>query len=92
MPETFGVRDEDLTYQQNFAAIASIGARVRTAGIPPSVDVQDGYGDRIVECIQTTISLGAGGANIEDSIPGKGDGQDVQGSLRDLNTQKYPCN
>ena len=70
--ETLGVHDDDLTFEQNFAAIAPISQRVRKAGIPLTIDLQDGYGDRIVECVQTAIKLGAAGANIEDSIPGKG--------------------
>jgi len=82
--ETFGVRDEDLTYEQNFAGVAPIGRVVRQANLPLTVDIQDGYGDRLVESVQTAIKLGASGANIEDSIPDRGFGHGVDGSLRSL--------
>jgi 2-methylisocitrate lyase-like PEP mutase family enzyme len=72
LSETLGIPDEDLTFEQNFAAIAPIAARALSAGLPLTVDLQDGYGDRVVECIQTAIQLGASGANIEDSFPHKG--------------------
>jgi 2-methylisocitrate lyase-like PEP mutase family enzyme len=84
LAETFGVEDEELTFEQNFAAITPIAARVRSARLPLTVDLQDGYGDRIVECIQTAIKLGATGANIEDSFPHKGFSQGVDGSLRNI--------
>jgi 2-methylisocitrate lyase-like PEP mutase family enzyme len=82
--ETFGIPDEDLSFEQNFAAIAPIATRARSAGLPLTADLQDGYGDRIVECIQTAIQLGAVGANIEDSFPHKGFSQGVEGSLRNI--------
>jgi len=82
--ETFGVRDEDLAYEQNFAGIAPIGRVVRQENLPLTVDIQDGYGDRLVESVQMAIQLGASGANIEDSIPDRGFGHGVEGSLRTL--------
>lgn len=84
--ETYGVRDEDLTYEQNMAAVESIGRHVRAAGLPLSVDIQDGYGDRIVEAVQTVIKLGAVGANIEDSYPERGFALGIEGSLRHIAT------
>jgi len=82
--ESCGVRDEDLTYEQNFAAIAPIGRLVRQENLPLTVDLQDGYGDRLVETVQTAIKLGAAGANFEDSIPSRGYSQGIEGSLRPL--------
>ena len=38
------------------------------------MDLQDGYGDQIVESISGAISIGVMGANIEDSYPEKGFG------------------
>jgi 2-methylisocitrate lyase-like PEP mutase family enzyme len=84
--ETLGIRDEDLTYEQNMAAIESIGRHVRNAGLPLSVDIQDGYGDRIKDAVQAVIKFGAVGANIEDSYPERGYGRGIEGSLRDIAT------
>lgn len=84
--ETLGIRDEDLTFEQNMAAIESISRHVRNAGLPLSVDIQDGYGDRISDAVQTVIRLGAAGANIEDSYPERGYGRGIEGSLRDIAT------
>ena len=82
--ESCGVRDEHLTYEQNFAAIAPIGRLVRQENLPLTVDLQDGYGDRLVQTVQTAIKLGAAGANIEDSIPSRGYSHGIEGSLRTL--------
>lgn len=82
--ESYGVRDEYLTYEQNFAAIAPIGRLVRQENLPLTVDLQDGYGNRLVETIQTAIKLGAAGANIEDSIPIRGYTRGIEGSLQTL--------
>ncbi|KAL0943565.1 carboxyphosphonoenolpyruvate phosphonomutase-like protein [Colletotrichum truncatum] len=82
-----GVKDEDLTLEQNLAAIAQIAPVVKAAGLPLTVDIQDGYGERIEEVVQRVIALGAVGANIEDSIPSAGFGKGVDGSLYDAQTQ-----
>jgi 2-methylisocitrate lyase-like PEP mutase family enzyme len=84
LAETFGIPDEDLTFEQNFAAIAAMATRARSAGLPLTVDLQDGYADRLVECIQTAIKLGASGANIEDSFAHKGFSQGLEGSMRNI--------
>ncbi|KAJ6593375.1 phosphoenolpyruvate phosphomutase-domain-containing protein [Mycena capillaripes] len=82
--ETLGVRDEDLTFEQNFVVLEPIAAHLYTISplLPLSIDIQDGYGTRLEESMRRAISLGAVGANIEDSIPGRGFGAGVEGSLR----------
>ncbi|GLB42306.1 putative phosphoenolpyruvate phosphomutase [Lyophyllum shimeji] len=50
--------DEDLTLEQNLDAIAKIAPLVRVAGLPLNADLQDGYGDRLVEVIQRAVALG----------------------------------
>ncbi|KAJ7935908.1 phosphoenolpyruvate phosphomutase-domain-containing protein [Mycena leptocephala] len=71
--ETLGVRDEDLTFEQHFTALEPIAAHLRNVpSIPLSIDLQDGYGTRLEECMRRAVSLGAVGANIEDSIPERG--------------------
>lgn len=67
-----GTRDEDLTLNQNLAAIASIAALAKKANLPLSVDLQDGYGDQIAAVVKKAIDLGAAGANIEDSVSATG--------------------
>ncbi|KAF7330637.1 Phosphoenolpyruvate/pyruvate domain-containing protein [Mycena sanguinolenta] len=86
--ETLGVRDQDLTFEQHFAALEPIAAHLRTvSSIPLSIDLQDGYGARLEESMQRAISLGAVGANIEDSIPERGLTAGVEGSLRSTEEQ-----
>ncbi|KAI1867511.1 hypothetical protein JX265_007313 [Neoarthrinium moseri] len=70
--ECQGFRDEELSYEQNLAAIARLAPVVRAAGLPLSVDLQDGYGSRLEEAIKEVIKLGVVGVNIEDV---KGDTQ-----------------
>ena len=41
---SLGIKDEELSYEQNLAAIQTIGPACRKLGLPLSVDLQDGYG------------------------------------------------
>ncbi|KAF1817613.1 Phosphoenolpyruvate/pyruvate domain-containing protein [Eremomyces bilateralis CBS 781.70] len=82
-----GIPDEALTLDQNLAATAAISARVREANLPLTVDLQDGYGERITEAVRRAVELGAAGANIEDSIPSAGFGRGVEGSLYPVELQ-----
>lgn len=84
---TLGVKDEDLTLEQNFDAISKIAPLCRFAGLPLSADLQDGYGDRIEDVVRTAVRLGVVGANIEDSIPSAGFDKGVEGSLYGLDEQ-----
>jgi 2-methylisocitrate lyase-like PEP mutase family enzyme len=88
--ESIGVRDEDLTFEQHFAALEPISKHLRTVSpLPLSIDLQDGYGARLEECMRHAISLGAVGANIEDSIPERGFAAGVEGSLRSTEEQVH---
>lgn len=61
-----GVRDDDLTLEDNLAGVRGIvGAGIR-AGKPVTIDLQDGYGDRLEKAITEVIKLGAVGCNLED--------------------------
>ncbi|KAJ1569800.1 hypothetical protein HK096_001301, partial [Nowakowskiella sp. JEL0078] len=66
--ESLGLKDDDLTFEQNLAAI-EIVARVIGDKIPISADIQDGYGSRLEEIIAKLIELGVVGCNLEDAIP-----------------------
>ncbi|KAF8068933.1 phosphoenolpyruvate phosphomutase-domain-containing protein [Lyophyllum atratum] len=83
---SLGVADEDLSSEQNLAAIARIAPLVRAAGLPLSADLQDGYGAQLVEVIQKAIALGVVGANIEDSYPEKGHARGME-CLRSIDEQ-----
>lgn len=85
--ESLGVKDEDLTFEQNFAAIERIAPLVRAVNLPLTVDLQDGYGARIEEAVAAAVRLGAAGANIEDSIPSAGFDNGIDGSLYGLEEQ-----
>jgi 2-methylisocitrate lyase-like PEP mutase family enzyme len=87
LAETIGLRDDELSMEQNLRSIASIGFLVRHAELPLSVDLQDGYPDKEVECVQRAIRLGASGANIEDSIPKTGYAKGLEGSLYAMDVQ-----
>ena len=67
--KTAGTTDEQLTLDQNLASLAPIAAVAHELGLPLTVDIQDGYGDRLEECITRVITeLGAVGVNLEDSF------------------------
>jgi 2-methylisocitrate lyase-like PEP mutase family enzyme len=84
---TLGIADEDLTAEQNLAFIESIAALVKAAGLPLSADLQDGYGERIVEIVGKAVRLGVHGANIEDAIPGRGLDEGIEGALYPMDEQ-----
>jgi 2-methylisocitrate lyase-like PEP mutase family enzyme len=71
---SLGIADEDLTLEQNISAIRAISPLVRAAGLPLSVDLQDGYGEQLDFAVREAIRAGAVGANIEDSYPERGFG------------------
>jgi 2-methylisocitrate lyase-like PEP mutase family enzyme len=62
---TYGVDDDDMTLEQNLAAVRKIAAVVVPAGLPLTVDLQDGYGD-VASTLREAIQLGAVGCNLED--------------------------
>ncbi|GKT84491.1 carboxyphosphonoenolpyruvate phosphonomutase-like protein [Colletotrichum tofieldiae] len=82
-----GIKDEELSLEQNMAVVAQIAHVVRGACLPLSIDLQDGYGEQIEEVVASAVKLGAVGANIEDSIPSAGFDKGISGSLYDADTQ-----
>lgn len=84
---SLGIKDEELTYEQNLAAIQTIGPACRKLGLPLSVDLQDGYGSKIHDAVSAAVKAGAAGANIEDSIPSAGFGRGIEGSLYSVDEQ-----
>ncbi|KAK0353977.1 hypothetical protein LTR91_017929 [Friedmanniomyces endolithicus] len=64
-----GLKDEDLDLATSLRAVVAIAAVARELGKPLTVDLQDGYGDRLDEAVQRTIHAGAVGINIEDADP-----------------------
>lgn len=82
-----GGNDEELTYEQNMAAIKQVAPLCQEAGLPLTVDLQDGYGSRIEEAVTASVNAGASGANIEDSIPSAGYGKGITSSLYSLDEQ-----
>jgi 2-methylisocitrate lyase-like PEP mutase family enzyme len=61
-----GTGDDDLTLEQNLAAVKGIAKVAKKHGKPLSVDIQDAYGDRLEEAITALIELGVVGVNLED--------------------------
>ncbi|GFP55689.1 hypothetical protein ACSS6W_008930 [Trichoderma asperelloides] len=84
---TLGIQDEELSMVQNLEAISKIAPLAEQAGIPLSVDIQDGYGDLITAVVTAVVEYGAAGANIEDSIPSAGFDKGISGSLYKLEDQ-----
>ncbi|KAI0538406.1 phosphoenolpyruvate phosphomutase-domain-containing protein [Xylaria digitata] len=79
--ETLGLADADLSLGANLIRIRQLAPRVRSAGLPFTVDIQDGYGDRLDEVVAAVVGAGAVGANVED-LRGEGEG-DVLWSLEE---------
>ncbi|KIL88605.1 hypothetical protein FAVG1_07851 [Fusarium avenaceum] len=86
---TLGIKDEDLTMEQNPNAIRCLAPIVARAGLPLSVNLQDGYGSRIQEAVMQAVQAGAQGSNLENSIPSEGLGNGIEGSLYSLNQQTH---
>lgn len=82
-----GVKDEELTMEQNLEAILKMAPVCEKANLPLTVDIQDGYGDKIESVAAAVVMAGAVGANIEDSIPSAGFGGGISGSLYPLEKQ-----
>jgi 2-methylisocitrate lyase-like PEP mutase family enzyme len=61
-----GVEDDDLTLEQNLAAVDGIAAVARNYGQPLTVDMQSGYGDRLEEAVKRLVEKGVVGCNLED--------------------------
>ena len=85
--DTLGIKDEELTLEQNLSRLAELAPIAREAGIPISVDLQDGYGERIAEVVKKAADLGAAGANIEDARLEAGNDGGVAGALYPLDEQ-----
>ncbi|KAH7014624.1 phosphoenolpyruvate phosphomutase-domain-containing protein [Microdochium trichocladiopsis] len=66
--KSLGIQDAELTFAQNLARIQELAPLVHNAGLPLSVDIQDGYGSKIEECVAAVVKAGAVGANIEDVV------------------------
>ncbi|KAL7919132.1 phosphoenolpyruvate phosphomutase domain-containing protein [Trichoderma austrokoningii] len=84
---TLGIQDEELSMAQNLELISKVAPLAEKAGLPLSVDIQDGYGDLITAVVTAVVEYGAAGANIEDSIPSAGFDKGIPGSLYTLEDQ-----
>src|SRR5947207_12269382 len=61
-----GLKDDDLDLKTHISSLQKIIPVALKQNKPITIDMQDGYGDRIEEAITEIIKLGASGANIED--------------------------
>ncbi|EXJ74133.1 uncharacterized protein A1O5_02427 [Cladophialophora psammophila CBS 110553] len=62
-----GTSDDDLTLEQNLAAARLIGKVAAEHNKPLTVDLQDGYGNKLEEAVRLAIiDAGAVGINLED--------------------------
>ena len=70
-----GVADDELTYEDNLEAIGRVSHRLAVEGrattIPLTADLQNGYGTRLEEAIESMLELGVVGVNLEDSLSSK---------------------
>jgi 2-methylisocitrate lyase-like PEP mutase family enzyme len=82
--EEIGTTDPALTMDENLAACEPLARRAAELGIPITLDLQDGYADRLEECIARAVRFGAAGANIEDAIPGRSYAEGLDGCLYPL--------
>lgn len=62
-----GTSDENLDLDTYLAAVRDIAAVAHDTGKPLTVDLQDGYGERLEEAVRKMIALGVVGINLEDS-------------------------
>ncbi|KAF3483946.1 PEP phosphonomutase [Arthroderma uncinatum] len=64
--EVHGLADPDLDLETNIAAVRRIASVAAKHNKPLSVDMQDGYGSRLEEAIESVIAAGGSGCNLED--------------------------
>ncbi|KAJ3511749.1 hypothetical protein NM208_g15397 [Fusarium decemcellulare] len=83
---SLGIKDEELTLEQNFEAVAKIASLAKAAGLPLSADLQDGYGPQIASTVKRAVEIGVVGANIEDTIPETGAFYPVDEQVQRLKT------
>lgn len=69
--EAAGTSDDALTLEENIRATKIIASVIKESGKPLTVDIQDGYGEQLEECIKQVIEAGAVGVNLEDFDKGK---------------------
>jgi len=63
---TNGTEDNSMTLDTNLATVRSIVAVAKKFDKPLTVDIQDGYGERLEEAFKALVELGVSGANLED--------------------------
>lgn len=61
-----GLEDDDLDLETNLAVLKRVAPVAAKHDKPVTVDLQDGYGDRLEEAIESIIAAGASGCNLED--------------------------
>ncbi|KAH8897974.1 Phosphoenolpyruvate/pyruvate domain-containing protein [Thozetella sp. PMI_491] len=61
-----GTEDAKLDLETHLGTLRGIAAVAKKSGKPLTVDLQDGYGDRLEEAIKAVIDLGVVGVNLED--------------------------
>lgn len=59
--------DDNLDLETQLTAVRDIAVIARQTGKPLTVDLQDGYGERLEEAVRGMIALGVVGINLEDS-------------------------
>lgn len=64
--EAAGMKDNDLTREENIRAAKAIASSTRGFGKPLTVDLQDGYGAYIGDAVKELINEGIVGINLED--------------------------
>ncbi|KAK8137373.1 hypothetical protein PG984_005313 [Apiospora sp. TS-2023a] len=62
-----GLQDEALDFETNLAAVRGIAAVAKQYNKPLTVDIQDGYGEKLEENVKHLIELGVAGVNLEDA-------------------------
>ncbi|KAK2736228.1 hypothetical protein FQN57_000826 [Myotisia sp. PD_48] len=61
-----GQEDDSLDLETNLSSLRLIAPVASKHNKPLSVDLQDGYGDRLEEAVEAIIAVGASGCNLED--------------------------
>ncbi|KAF2658743.1 Phosphoenolpyruvate/pyruvate domain-containing protein [Lophiostoma macrostomum CBS 122681] len=61
-----GLEDADLDFETNMRAVRAISKVARNAGKPLTVDMQDGFGERLEEAVGEVVRAGGVGCNLED--------------------------
>ncbi|KAJ5605317.1 hypothetical protein N7510_010471 [Penicillium lagena] len=64
--EAAGTKDEDLSHQEIVRSAKAIASSIQSFGKPLTIDIRDGYGEKLESTVKELVEAGIVGVNLED--------------------------